>query len=300
LAFVDERDLETWRQWLYAYRARMLLEQGRWDEAESAAAGVLRRAKVDDGRKMISSVVLGRVRARRGEPDALPLLEQTRAAMAPAETLTGWIVGAVPALAEATCYAGRYGRVREMARTPLQVARDRGEPWSLGETAYWLWRAGGLGADEPLTGAAEPYARQIAGRWQEAAASWEALGCSYEAAVALSESGDVEAMRAACTTFDRLGARPARDEVAGRLRALGVRLPAKRRAGASDGTALSPREHEILGLLGDGLRNAEIAELLVLSERTVEHHVASILRKLRLNNRAEAGRHARRQGRTAW
>jgi hypothetical protein len=72
-------------------------------------------------------------------------------------------------------------------------------------------------------------------------------------------------MRAAYTTFDRLGARRRLEmKTRGRLRALGVRLPAKRPAGATDGTALSPREHEILGLLGDGLRNAEIAELLVL------------------------------------
>jgi DNA-binding CsgD family transcriptional regulator len=307
MAFVDGQDQETWRQWLRAYRARVLLEQGRWDEAETTAADVLRHASVDDGRKMISSVVLGRLRARRGDPDAVTLLEQARTAMAPAESVTGWIVGATPALAEAACYAGRHEAARDMLRTPLEAARRRGEPWSLGETAYWLWRAGGLGADglpraatEPPEGAAAPYALQTAGRWREAAAAWDALSCPYEAALARSDSGDIDAMRAAYTTFDRLGARPARDEVAGRLRALGVRLPAKRRAGASDGTALSPREHEILGLLGDGLRNAEIAELLVLSERTVEHHVASILRKLRLNNRAEAGRHARRQGRTAW
>ena len=300
LAFVDERDQETWRQWLYAYRAKMLLEQGRWDDAETLATDVLRRAAVDDGRKMICSVVLGRLRARRGDPDALSLLGQTRTTMVPAEELTGWIVGAVPALAEATCYAGRHDEVRNTARTPFEAARRRGEPWSVGETAYWLWRAGGLGDDEPVTGAAEPYALQIAGRWREAAAGWDALGCPYEAALALGESGDVEAMRAAWTTFDRLGAVPALDMTARRLRVLGVRLPAKRRPRSpADGTALSPREHEILALLGDGLRNAEIADLLVLSQRTVEHHVASILRKLRLANRAEAGRHARRQGITS-
>ena len=312
LAFTDERDLETWRQWLRAYRARMLLEQGRWDEAEQMAGDVLRHAAVDDGRKMIASVVLGRLHARRGEPDALPLLEHARTAMAPAEELIGWLVGALPALAEAACYAGRHDKVRAMLRAPFEAARDRGEPWSLGETAYWLWRAGGLddrgagaigpgeipsGVAEPPGAAAEPYRLQIAGRWPEAAAGWEALGCPYEAALALSESGDVEATRAAYATFDRLGARPARDEAARRLRALGVRLPARRPERATDGgTALSPREYEILGLLGDGLRNAEIADLLVLSQRTVEHHVASILRKLRLDNRAEAGRHARRQG----
>jgi DNA-binding CsgD family transcriptional regulator len=220
--------------------------------------------------------------------------------MAPAEDLTGWIVGAVPAVAEATSYAGRDDEVRDRMRAPFEAARHRGEPWSLGETAYWLRRAGGLGDDEPVTGAAEPYALQIAGRWREAAAGWDALGCPYEAALARSDGDDVDALRDACATFDRLGARPARDRTARRLRALGVRLPPRPRPRpVAGGTALSPREYEILALLGDGLRNAEIAGLLVLSQRTVEHHVASILRKLRLANRAEAGRHARRHGITS-
>src|SRR3712207_7375526 len=55
-AFVDEWDQETWRQWLHAYRARTLLEQGRGDEAQAMAGDVLRGAAVDDGRKMNSSV----------------------------------------------------------------------------------------------------------------------------------------------------------------------------------------------------------------------------------------------------
>jgi DNA-binding NarL/FixJ family response regulator len=59
---------------------------------------------------------------------------------------------------------------------------------------------------------------------------------------------------------------------------------------------LTPRESEVLGLVTQGLRNAEIADRLVLSERTVDHHVAAILRKLDARTRAEASVKAVRLG----
>jgi len=59
---------------------------------------------------------------------------------------------------------------------------------------------------------------------------------------------------------------------------------------------LTRREQEVLGLVADGLRDGEIAEHLVLSSRTVEHHVAAILRKLRARTRFQAGAEAARRG----
>lgn len=53
---------------------------------------------------------------------------------------------------------------------------------------------------------------------------------------------------------------------------------------------LSRRELEVLERLADGLTDREIAEALVISPRTVETHVGSILRKLGVRNRAEAAR----------
>ena len=51
---------------------------------------------------------------------------------------------------------------------------------------------------------------------------------------------------------------------------------------------MTPRESEVLGLLGEGLQNKEIADRLKIAERTVKFHVGSILEKLDAGNRTEA------------
>ncbi|MFI6094098.1 ATP-binding protein [Lentzea sp. NPDC051213] len=293
IAFTEDHGQEVWRQWLRAFRARALLDQGCWDEAEALASEVLRSAAVDDGRTMISMVVLCTLRARRGDPDSHQLLTRVRPAMVNAEPVVGWLVGATRALAETAWYAGDLDELRAIVAPALPAALEQGEPWHLGALAHLLSRTG-AGSAVPA-GAAEPYRLQLNGFHEEAALLWRQVGCPYEAAVALVDSGDERLLREALTEFDRLGAQPMRDATAKRLRSHGVRdIPRRPTSTGADG--LSAREREVLTLLADGRRNTEIAEELFLSRRTVEHHVASVLRKLRVPNRAEAARYARRNG----
>ena len=59
---------------------------------------------------------------------------------------------------------------------------------------------------------------------------------------------------------------------------------------------LTPRELEVLRLITDGLRNREIAERLVISEKTVGNHISNIFAKLQVTDRSQAIVRALRDG----
>ena len=91
---------------------------------------------------------------------------------------------------------------------------------------------------------------------------------------------------------------PLARHIAHRLRGLGVRdIPRiASRSAAEDPAGLTGRELEVLTLLADGLRDADIAERLVVSPRTVHHHVSAIMGKLDARTRTAAVAAAARLG----
>jgi DNA-binding NarL/FixJ family response regulator len=74
-------------------------------------------------------------------------------------------------------------------------------------------------------------------------------------------------------------------------RAVGRRSPAGR-----DAVQLSKREHEVIGLIAEGLSNKEISRRLHIATDTVKSHVHNILEKLSLHNRLQIAAHAHRAG----
>ena len=84
---------------------------------------------------------------------------------------------------------------------------------------------------------------------------------------------------------------------ASELRAPAGRVPRGQAASTRENPAgLTQRQANVLALVEAGCSNAEIAERLVVSVRTVDHHVSAILGKLGVSSRQEVGAAARRLG----
>src|SRR5437763_11941915 len=109
LDFSIERGLDLWRHYMLAYRARCEMDRGRWDEATRLAELVI-RDPLSPVPRIVALVVLGLVRARRGDPGFWPPLDEAAELAAPSNELQRREPVAT-ARAEALWLEGREGAI---------------------------------------------------------------------------------------------------------------------------------------------------------------------------------------------
>lgn len=330
--------------------AELLLETGRWDEAEEQLRhnqrlrvtgipafftwGFQARLAAWRGEATTHRAALERTRELADDAPQQPLPLST-ALTGHAETLL-WAAEPVGALAVAK-EALRLGAVDPfvggealmvVCRAAADVAQQaalHGDEFDPGEIPDLMARIGQIdGAEGPRlraqaalchaelsrAGAGGGSRSDVEEAWRTAVSAWTAAEDPYPEAYArwrlaqvllTDRSGRGEAANLLTRVHEvavSLGARPllgAVDAVARRGR---VRLGDIDREPVADGpaVALTAREADVLPFLAAGRTNAEIADVLVISPRTVGVHVSRILHKLGAARRAEVAERARRAG----
>ncbi|MEO6572137.1 MAG: LuxR C-terminal-related transcriptional regulator, partial [Ilumatobacteraceae bacterium] len=232
-------------------------------------------------------LVVALVRTRRGDPGATDAVEEAEAVGVPSDEVSAHVDLTV-ARAEIAWLERRIDEVDRVTAAAQSAARRCDDRTAITRVAFWR-RVAGLDVDTTGLGAGR-FVAGGTGEWADAARTFRERHEPYEAAVCLLSAGDEKSLRKAREEFLRLGALPASRITSRRLRELGVRgLERGPRSSTQQHPAgLTAREIDVLELLAEGLRNSEMAERLVISHRTVDHHVASIMRKLEARTRGEA------------
>ncbi len=279
IGYCDDRDLDSWGTYLMGWRARLHLDRGDERASRADAAAVMVRG-INAVGTLEPLLVVAQLDIRTGAGSgsaelarAVQLAEGMKEAQRVAPTAS--------ARCEAAWIAGKPRVAEEIATEAWPALADVDCPWNRGQVATWLPPA--VEVSPPL---ATPYLRERQGRWAEAAEFWAGVESPFDRGLALARSGEVRLMTDAVRIFDGLGASAAATRTRALLRAEGAPVPrASRSTTHADG--LTAREAEVQTLVSRGLTDAEIADALVISRRTAEHHVSSILAKRGVNSRRD-------------
>ena len=289
LAYAQQHEVHTYVSYGTTALAWLRLREGDWEEAERITRGEVERGMSIV--QLLAQTVLAELAIRRGDPDASErLAELTVHADRTGEPQR--IVPVIELMAEAALTncdpipAERFEELAELIRAPDGL---RGR-YAL-RLAAWAAVAGvEIELPQPASG---PYAAMLARDWFEAADAFSEIDWVYDRALMLSLLDDEAALVEAMDIARRLGAEPLTRRLTVRMRELGMRVPkGPRRTTRENAAGLTARQLEVVELIAEGLTNAEIAERLVVSQRTAEHHVAAVLTKLGATTRREAARRA--------
>jgi DNA-binding CsgD family transcriptional regulator/energy-coupling factor transporter ATP-binding protein EcfA2 len=285
IAYCEERDLDSSNGYKLYLKSRVLMETGDWEKATVVVKDLLANPLAGTVR-VGALVILATIKIRRGEADPLPyLLEAKSIAFTTKEYHR--ILHMMIAVFEYEWMMGRRLLTEEEVKAGIDLIQTVDNIFLNSEFAFWLKKSRQTVINLPDL--YEPYKLLQAGKATMAARFWGRKACSFEQALALFE-GDEGDKREAFLLFQQLGAEAVCQKVKMEMRANGIkRIPRGIRESTKTNPAqLTNREMDILQLLKRGIQNKEIAGVLFISPKTVDHHISSILFKLDVNSRSKA------------
>lgn len=297
LTLALEAEFLAFWQYLTACRARLEVERSNWSAATRLADTVPTTAVPA---YCVALTVMAAAQTRTGDPAARTTLTRAREVALPLGEIQRLGMVAVVEAEEAWLRGDDAGVAAVAAPTYEEAVRLDHFPLRA-ELAYRLRLVGQQVPEDVLTPLLDPlvspFALQAVGRWKDAALAWRDAGCPYQEAEALAASTHQPDLVRALHLADDLGAAPLARRVRARMQRQGVRVPrGSSPATRSNPAGLTARQAAVLELVARGLTNAEIAERLVLSVRTVDSHVAAVLLKLGVASRRDAARRAQELG----
>jgi predicted ATPase/DNA-binding CsgD family transcriptional regulator len=293
IRYCEERDLDSWRLNMLSLKAHLNLETGHWDKAYSIADGLLNNEEKPRAFKIGALIVIGSIKMRRGDDDALPILLQAKTRAFETKELQR-IIPSLTALLEYEWLTGSMIIEREKLDQITGTIEQSIDAVIKSEFAFWLWKARKEYLD--LKELFEGYELYSVTKAQNAVALWERSGNPYAQAIALFEGNETD-KRKAVAIAQKLGATAINERFKLEMRTSGIKSIPRgiRKTTQSNPAFLTNREMDTLQLLKQGLQNKEIASRLFISAKTVDHHISSILFKLDVNSRVKAVNEAVRQ-----
>lgn len=293
LAYAQEHEVHNLGSYLATMRAWLLLRSGAWAEAERVTRGEVEKGFTVT--QLLANTVLAELAVRRGDHDAPERLADLAARAERAGDLQR-IAPVVELQIEWGLTTGA-DLPSERLRQLVDDVRARGRRVGCDELRIAALAALiGIEADfeSPASG---PHSAMLRRDWREAADAYGEVGWTYDRALMLSLLDDVESLAEALEVARELGAEPLTRRVTRRMRELGMSVPrGPRESTRVNPAGLTARQLEVLSLLARGMTNAQIADRLVVSPRTAEHHVAAVLAKLGAATRRDAVRRASELG----
>jgi DNA-binding CsgD family transcriptional regulator/tetratricopeptide (TPR) repeat protein len=286
IQYCEERDMDGWKSYLLAFKARLKLETGQWHDAYRIADSLIKIEGLLPFVKIVALVIAATIKMRRGHKDIIPLLIEAKEKAF--ETMEQQrIIPVMAALLEYEWITGKSFMEKIDLDMVVTWLKQPGNVYEKSKLSFWLLKA--RNTHFPLDEFYEGYLVGNPAKAVKAAALWKQLGCPYEQALALFEGSEAD-KRMAISIVHRLDAEAVYEKMKFQMRASGIKSIPRgiRKTTRANPANLTEREMNILQLLKDGLQNKEIAASLFISPKTVSHHIYSIFFKLDVHSRTRA------------
>jgi len=294
IAYCQERDLDSSKNYQLYLKSRILLETGKWNEAVAVAENLLENQDQPGTIKIGCLIILATINIRRGKPDALAVLNEARSIAFKTKEHQR-IIPVIVASLEYEWITSTKIITDEELNECIQMINKVENICLNSVVCFWLEKVRGY--ENNVVELYEPYKLLKAGKIAAAAAFWKKTGCPFERAFALFE-GDEESKREALSIFQQLSADAVSETVIMKMRASGIKKIPRgiRESTRTNPSQLTNRELDVLQLLQKGNHNKEIAKALFISVKTTDHHISNILFKLDVSTRTQAVMEAMRMG----